>query len=87
MSDSIFIKRSCERCPAVEEVALTLEDLKAGKGLKAAEGPPRWEIKSAGKVVVNYRQLCAACEAAVSKMILDISTPREKKTSLRTKAE
>ena len=88
MSDTLVIKRSCERCPAIDEIQLTVEDIKNGKlPLDKAEGPCRFEVKVGGKAVASYRRLCAACEATVAKMVEDIATKREKKTSIRTKSE
>lgn len=88
MSDTLVIKRSCERCPAVDEIQLTLEDIKNGKlPLDKAESPARFEVKINGKTAALYKRLCAACEATVSKMVEDIATKREKKTSVRTKSE
>ena len=88
MSDTLVIKRSCERCPAIDEIQLTMEDIKNGKlPLDKSEGPARFEVKVNGKSVASYKRLCAACEATVSKMVDDIATRREKKTSIRTKSE
>lgn len=83
MSD-IVIKKQCERCPAVEEVPVTADDIKSGKYQPdKSDGPPKIEIKIDGKMVKTYRRLCAACQAAVDKAVADIVKKREKKTSLR----
>lgn len=79
------LKKTCERCPAVEEVPVSAEDIKTGKYQpEKTDGPPRVEIKMAGKVVASYRYLCTACDAAVAKAVQDIGSKREKKTSVRT---
>jgi len=88
MSDVLVIKRSCERCPAIDEIQFTMEDIKNGKlPMDKSEGPSRFEVKVNGKSVASYKRLCAACEATVAKMVDDIATKREKKTSIRTKSE
>lgn len=84
MSDSIVVKRQCERCPAVEEVAVTVEEIKAGKLPVDKADAPKIEVRVGGKVVASYKRLCAACEASVTKAIEDISKKREKKTSKRS---
>lgn len=84
MSD-LILKKQCERCPAVEEVPVSAEDIKSGKYQpEKSDGPPKYEIKVAGKVVCSYKRLCAACEAAVAKQVTDIAKKREKKTSTRS---
>ncbi len=80
----IVLKKQCERCPAVEEVPVSAEDIKSGKYQpEKTDGAPKIEIKVAGKVAVAYRRLCEACQAAVDKAIADIAKKREKKTSKR----
>lgn len=82
---SIVLKKQCERCPAVEEIPVSVEDIKSGKHtLDKPDGPPRIEIKVGGKVVTTYRILCDACDAAVSKAVSDIAKKREKKSSQRS---
>lgn len=84
MSDNIVLKKQCERCPAVDEVPVSAEDIKAGKYVpEKTDGPPNIEIKVAGKTVASYKRLCAACQASIAKMIGDIGTKRTKKTSQR----
>lgn len=85
MSDAIVLKKQCERCPAVDEVPVSAEDIKSGKYVpEKNDGPPKFEIKVAGKVVASYKRLCAACDAAITKQVTDISKKREKKTSTRS---
>lgn len=85
MSDSIVIKRQCDRCPAVEETAITVDDIKAGKlPVEKADAAPKYEIKVAGKVVASFKRLCTACEEQVAKAVEDIGKKREKKTSKRS---
>lgn len=79
---ALVLKHPCDRCPAVQETTVTIEDVKAGK-LPPAEAPVRYELKMQGKVVASYRRLCAACETAVSKMFEEVSRKRTKKTSTR----
>lgn len=85
MSDTIVLKKQCERCPAVEEVPVSAEDIKSGKYQpEKSDGPPKFEIKVAGKTVCVYRRLCTNCEAAVQKDVSNIAKKREKKTSARS---
>lgn len=83
---SLIIKRSCERCPATEEVPVTAEDIKSGKA-PLGQADTKYEIKVGKNVACSYRYLCAACEAAVQKLVADIATKREKKTSLRARGD
>lgn len=89
MSDVIVIKRECQRCPAVDEVPITAEDLKAGKvGMPApANKPPRYEMKIDGKTAFTYSHLCPACENMISRAIDDMGKKREKKTSRRSRRD
>lgn len=79
----LVLKHPCDRCPAVHETAISVEDVKAGK-LPPVEAAVRYELKAHGKVVASYRRLCTACEAAVSKAFEEISRKRTKKTSTRS---
>lgn len=83
MSDSFIIKRQCERCPAVEEIAVTAEDIKSGK-YKSDPPAQKYAVLVEGKVMAAYSRLCGTCDEAVSKAILDIARKREKKTSKRS---
>lgn len=90
MSDVIVIKRDCQRCPAVDEVPVTAEDIKTGK-VGAAKDPaktvPKYEVKIAGKVTISYEHLCPACDNMVSRMIDDMGKKRDKKTSRRSRRD
>ncbi len=85
MSDSIVLKKQCERCPAVEEIPVTPEDIKSGKYIPEKKGgPPKYEIKIGGEVVCSYTRLCANCDAAVKKDIANINKRPKKKTTQRS---
>lgn len=89
MSDTIVIKRECQRCPATEEVPVTAEDLKAGKiGIPApANKPPKYQVVVEGKVAVSYSYLCPGCENLMSKAIEDLGKRPKKKTSRRSSSD
>lgn len=86
MSDTIVIKRECQRCPAVEEVPVTAEDLKAGKiGVPAPTNkPPKYQILIDGKPTVSYSYLCNGCENLMTRAIEDLGKRPKKKTSRRS---
>ena len=77
------VKRQCERCPAVEEISVTAEDIKSGK-YKPEPAAVKYSVLVDGKPLASYSRLCEACDEAVSKAILDIARKREKKTSKRS---
>lgn len=85
MSDSIVMKRSCERCPAVQETPISVEDLASGKFKPAGskDAPVKYEVKVEGKAIVSYKYLCTACEAMVKTAIENIAKTLEKKSSTR----
>ncbi len=83
MSSVFVLKRQCQRCPAVQEVVVTTEDIKAGK-IPAESKTAKYAVVVDGKTIASYSELCEACEEAVSKAILDIARKREKKSSKRT---
>lgn len=84
MTDTIVIKKPCERCPQVDEVPITADDIKAGKMKpEPTDAPAKYEVKVGGKTHVTYRKLCFACEAAVTKAIDEIATKRQKKSRHR----
>jgi len=85
VSDSIVMKRSCERCPAVQEVPVSVEDIASGKIKLGGKELPKYSVLIDGKPVVSYRHLCSACETAVKNAIETISKTLEKKASARTK--
>lgn len=82
MSDFI-VKRQCERCPSVEEIQVSAEDIKSGK-YKPEPTAVKYSVLVDGKPLASYSRLCEACDEAVSKAILDIARKREKKTSKRS---
>jgi hypothetical protein len=80
------MKRSCERCPAVQEIPISVEDIASGKfKSNAKESAPKYKVEVEGKVVVAYRYLCAACEATVKSAIEGVAKTLEKKASQRAK--
>jgi hypothetical protein len=86
VSDSIVMKRSCERCPAVQEIPVSVEDIASGKFKpQAKDGTPKYEIKVEGKPVASFRYLCEACESTVRAALDNISKTLEKKAALRKK--
>lgn len=89
MSDTIVIKRECQRCPAVDEVPITAEDIKSGKlGTPAPPNkPPKYEMRINGKVAFSYDHLCPGCENLISRSIDDMGKKREKKTSRRSRRD
>jgi len=88
VSDSIVMKRACERCPAVQEIPISVDDIASGKfkpQSKETAGAPKYEVKVDGKPVASFKYLCAACESTVNVAIENISKTLEKKASVRTK--
>lgn len=85
MNDVIVIKRECQRCPAVDEIPITAEDIKKGSAgaPPPANKPPKYEMKIDGKVAFSYSHLCPACDHVITKAIDDMGKKREKKTSRR----
>ena len=81
MLDGLVFKRRCERCPAVEEIPTTLEELQAGA---VGEDSDREVSVSVGNVeIVNYQYVCKSCWEILSAHVADMATQPKKKSSLR----
>lgn len=81
MLDRLFVRMCCERCPAVEEDPISLEDLKAGV---VPDSDDRDISVSVGGVeVVHYHYVCKACWEILSVHVADIATQPQKKSSQR----
>ncbi len=89
MSDTIVIKRECQRCPAVDEVPITAEEIKSGKvGVPTPKDkPPKYQMMINGKPAFSYDHLCPACDNLITRAIDDMGKKREKKTSRRQRRD
>lgn len=90
MSDTIVMKRSCERCPAVEETPISVEDIATGKfkpKTKDPDSPSKYEFKVDGKTLAVFRYLCPACDSLVKGMLETVSKKVTKKASVRDGAK
>lgn len=85
MGEFVF-KRQCGRCPAVEEVPVSVEDIK--KGVDPGKDKSRaLQIRVGGKEVVSHDFLCDACTEICSRYVDNIAKQLEKKSATRSKTE
>lgn len=85
MGEFVF-KRQCGRCPAVEEVPVSVEDIK--KGVDPSRDKSRaLQVKVGGEVVVDHDFLCDACNEICTRYAENISKQLEKKSATRSKDE
>jgi hypothetical protein len=81
MSELVF-KRPCGRCPAIGEVPISFEDIKAGKD-PSQDQSRRMQVAIGGNMMVDYEFLCDACLEICSRHVLSIGKELEKRSSSR----
>lgn len=81
MSELVF-KRQCGRCPAVEEVPVSYEDIKSGKD-PSKDRSRVLKISVGGKTIVDHDFLCDNCLEIVDNYVQNIGRRLEKRSSTR----
>jgi hypothetical protein len=85
MSELVF-KRNCNRCPAVQEVPLSFDEIKAGKD-PTKDRSRAVKISVGGQVFVSHEYLCDACIEICSRYVKNIGRQLEKRSALRERSE
>lgn len=84
MGEFVF-KRQCGRCPAVEEVPVTIEDIK--KGVNPEKDRSRaLKVSLGGEEILFHSYLCSACHDICMRYVEHIAKELSKKSATRTRS-
>lgn len=76
-------KKQCSRCPRVELIDISIEEvLEMAKRAKSTE-PPFLVIRIEGQEAVKFAALCTPCQGIVARHLEQVAKRPEKQSSLR----
>jgi len=87
----LSVRRECSRCPRVEHVEITMEEVveraKRSKAGFAESESSALNIRVDGEIVADFSVLCTQCRGIVARHLQGVIKKSDKQSSMRETAE